>query len=346
MRHEEFYTFPAVRGIQGAREYYVTMCSLRVLPRLFDNDVSSSERAQRRLNKTRIPVIKDYILNNIRNYVLPPIIASIDGPSRFVPLGDEPDLYKVGTLEVGHPCRFFVNDGQHRLEAIKSVMEQAPDLAFESIVCVFYVDTGLPRRQQLFSDLNRYSIRSTRSLAIFYDRRDPKAEVARQTARQVRLFNGKIDVERDSLPRRSPHLFTLNALYNATSRLLAGHASEPIATQVALAVEYWNGVCASVDEWMAVLRGELSPIELRAQFVHGHAVTLMALGYVGRTLMEVFPRDWVEWLSRLRNIDWRRDAAPWVGRTIVDGRIIMSDQGVLLTARELARALGVPLSTI
>lgn len=29
------YVFPAIRGIQARREYYVSMCPLRLIPRLF-----------------------------------------------------------------------------------------------------------------------------------------------------------------------------------------------------------------------------------------------------------------------------------------------------------------------
>ncbi len=44
------YIFPAIRGIQAGREYYVSMCPLRVIPRifLFDEDELKPElRAQR-----------------------------------------------------------------------------------------------------------------------------------------------------------------------------------------------------------------------------------------------------------------------------------------------------------
>ena len=54
------YNFPALRGIQAGREYYVSMCPLRLIPRifLFDEDELRPElRAQRILNKARVPEI-------------------------------------------------------------------------------------------------------------------------------------------------------------------------------------------------------------------------------------------------------------------------------------------------
>ena len=51
------YVFPAIRGIQAGREYYVSMCPLRLIPKLFlfDEELTPELRAQRTLNKARVP---------------------------------------------------------------------------------------------------------------------------------------------------------------------------------------------------------------------------------------------------------------------------------------------------
>ena len=54
--------FPALRGVQAGREYYITMWTLRTLRQIsiFDEDELPPElRAQRVLNKARIPEIAD-----------------------------------------------------------------------------------------------------------------------------------------------------------------------------------------------------------------------------------------------------------------------------------------------
>ena len=66
------YEFPAIRGVQAKREYYVSMCPLRIIPKLFSAESSlpvsePHRRAQRVLNKARIPAIRDYILNNLND---------------------------------------------------------------------------------------------------------------------------------------------------------------------------------------------------------------------------------------------------------------------------------------
>ena len=48
------YHFPAIRGVQAGREYYVSMCPLRVIPKIFlfnEEEVVPELRAQRVLNK-------------------------------------------------------------------------------------------------------------------------------------------------------------------------------------------------------------------------------------------------------------------------------------------------------
>ena len=62
-------SFPAIRGIQAGREYYSTMCPLHLVPKMFsydDEDVPSDLRAQRSLNKGRIPeCVRQVCLLNI-----------------------------------------------------------------------------------------------------------------------------------------------------------------------------------------------------------------------------------------------------------------------------------------
>ena len=58
------YHFPAVKGIQAGREYYISMVPLKLLSRLFPAEeeiIMPEYRAQRRINEARIPEIKKSI---------------------------------------------------------------------------------------------------------------------------------------------------------------------------------------------------------------------------------------------------------------------------------------------
>ena len=129
------YRFPAVKGIQAGREYYISMVPLKLLSRLFPSDdeiVMPEYRAQRRINEARIPEIKRYILENRDTYVFSALSASIDGHFTFTQLVDS----DVGILEVDMDSVFLINDGQHRKAAIEAAMEEDSTLGEETISIV------------------------------------------------------------------------------------------------------------------------------------------------------------------------------------------------------------------
>ena len=92
------YTFPAIRGIQAGREYYITMCPLRLIPKIFlfdEEELSPEIRAQRILNRARVPQISQYIVNNPKDYVFSAITASIDGSVDFESMDKDLSLIHI-----------------------------------------------------------------------------------------------------------------------------------------------------------------------------------------------------------------------------------------------------------
>jgi DNA sulfur modification protein DndB len=81
------YTFPALRGTQASREYYVVMCPLKLLPQLFqfnETTVPQELRTQRMLNQARVLEMARYILNHRADYVFSAATAAIDGEVKSV----------------------------------------------------------------------------------------------------------------------------------------------------------------------------------------------------------------------------------------------------------------------
>src|ERR1700753_2772981 len=118
---EAFYRFAAVRGIQAEREYYTIMCPLKIIPKIFsftEVDSPAKLRAQRTLNKARIPQITDYLVKNPHAYIFSAITASIDGDVDFQPEGNKGYKRSVGILTISRNASFIINDGQHRGAAI------------------------------------------------------------------------------------------------------------------------------------------------------------------------------------------------------------------------------------
>lgn len=337
-------TFPVIRGLQARREYYVAMWTLRMLRQIsiFDEDELPPElRAQRVLNKTRIPEISNYILDNPEDYIFSALTVSIDSDVIFEPL---PGQEKLGILKVPMEARFIINDGQHRRAAIIEALNQRPELAHETIAVVFFLDIGLDRCQQMFADLNRYAIRPSRSLGLLYDHRNDKAGLAKLVIMKSEFFRDIVDMEKSSLAKRSRKLFTLSAFYNACADLLQGVATGDLVQDADLARKYWEIVAEYFPMWGQVCEGRLPSSEVREGYIHSHGIALQALGKAGNTLLQNYPKDWRKRLEGLQKIDWSRSNAKlWEGRALIGGKVSKVTTNVILTTNVIKNALSLPL---
>ncbi|BBA98118.1 putative DNA sulfur modification protein DndB [Actinacidiphila reveromycinica] len=342
------YTFPAIRGIQAGREYYVSMCPLRLIPKIFifdEDELSPELRAQRILNKGRLPTLTKYILDNPGDYVFSALTASVDGDVEFDHLGSDGNAFRTGQLRIPMDSRFLINDGQHRRAAIEHALKENPDIGNETIAVVFFHDEGLARSQQMFADLNRHAVRPARSIGVLYDHRDSEAQVARALASQCKVFKGYVEMEKSTLSARSRMMFTLSALYYGTQSLLQGLEIEA-DTSAKLAQDYWEHIDTTLPEWEMVRKRELSAPEMRRDFIHSHGIALHALGRIGNSLFRksTAPSKWKRKLSPLKTVDWTRSNPDWEGRAIVGGRVSKSHQNVALTVNYLRNHLRLGLS--
>ena len=342
------YVFPAIRGIQAHREYYVSMCPMRLLPKLFqfdEEELAPQLRAQRHLNKSRLPELSRYITENTDNYVFSAITVSIDADVAFEEISEDMVTSRVGLLRIPMSARFIINDGQHRRAAIDLALREKPELGDETIAVVFFMDKGLERCQQMFADLNRYAIRPSKSLGVLYDYRDETAQLVKTLIASSDIFRDVVELEKTSLAPRSRRLFTLSAIYNATSELLADGVELSPDEAAQLALEFWETVAGHMDEWERVRRGDLSAGEVRADFIHTHSVVLQALARAGRALVQRYPKQWQKKLHRLKGLDWRRaNSSLWEGRALVGGQLAKAHQNVVLTANAIKTHLGHALS--
>ncbi len=337
-------TFPVIRGLQAQREYYVAMWSLRTLCQIsiFNEDELPPElRAQRILNRARIPEIAGYILDNPADYVFSALTVSIDSQVSFQPLPGQDEL---GALTVPMDAKFIINDGQHRRAAIIEALKQRPELAHETIAVVFFLDIGLERCQQMFADLNRYAIRPSRSIGLLYDHRNDKARLAKMVVLKSPLFRDIVDMEKSSLAARSRKLFTLSAMFNACADLVQGLADGNLEKDADLAREFWHELAKHFPAWAQVQAGRQPASEIREGFVHGHGIALQALGKAGNALLQADRKGWRTRLARITKIDWSRtNTSLWEGRAMIGGRISKMTNSVILTTNVIKEALGLPL---
>lgn len=315
------FIFPAVKGIQATREYYTSMVPLGIIPQLFhftDENLPPESRSQRTLNTSRIPEMCNYILDNLGSYVFSSLTVSVDGSLEFAPINEENPT--IGHLRIPMDARFLINDGQHRQAAIAEAIKKNPALKKEHISVVFYKDEGLQRSQQMFSDLNRYAIRPTRSINILYNSREEDSIIAKKVVDSVPVFMGLTEKEKTAISNRSIALFTLSAISTATTELLKDIAMS-LEEKTDLAINFWNSVANYIPEWNEVKKGHMKSSELRKNYVCSLSITLVAIGAAGNELLRTSQDAWQQKLKKLSSINWQKNNPLWEGLIFVNGKV-------------------------
>jgi DNA sulfur modification protein DndB len=338
----------------GGRQYFTISLSLAEVPRFFrfnDWEQCTPElRAQRILNKTRVPDIAKYILDNEDSYLFSSITASYSSDVKFVPAGEGAD---IGTLEMElENLELVINDGQHRSAGIAAAVKENPALGKDKISVLLFPMENLERVQQMFTDLNRYAHKTSKSLDVLYDHRDNLSALTMDVSEGVEAFRGLVDKEKITIPMRSPKLFTLSTLYDANEELLGGdvekRGGKGYDQKVELATQFWTALSKVITDWGKVKSGELKAPELRQEKINTHAVVMRALGGAGRALIDEHPDDWMSRLGPLGEVDWRKSVGSkvnpaWDNVCITAGSVVSNRQARVQTLAVLKRVLGLPI---
>ncbi|MDD0841179.1 DNA sulfur modification protein DndB [Pseudomonas sp. Gutcm_11s] len=343
------HTFPCVRGMQAGRPCYIAMCPMRLVPRIFvfnEENVPADLRAQRKLNLARVPEIASYLVENKADYTLSAITASVNASVQFDPFSDTGSGQNIGTLSIPMDAQILINDGQHRRAAIEQAIQDNPELGYDNIPVLFFIDEGLQRSQQMFADLNKHAVRPSDSISTLYDHRDHISDLARYLVKSVDVFSRMTELEKSSLSHRSSKLFTLSAIKNASKTLLKKGKHDHVAlNEKELSAAYWSAIASHMPDWLRAKNKDLSTADLRDNYIHAHGVMLQAMGIVGADLIIRQESEWTQILKNIRNIDWSRSNSEWEGRAMVHGRISKATTNVALTANLIKQKLGIPLST-
>jgi DNA sulfur modification protein DndB len=325
------------------------MCPLRIVPKIFvfdEAEVPPELRAQRTLNRARIPEIAKYLLKNSDSYVLSALTASVDAKVTFVPSAKDGPMSSLGTINIPMESKILINDGQHRRAAIEEAVKHNQMLGHDNIPVLFFVDEGLIRSQQMFADLNKHAVRPNASLGTLYDQRDSTARLAVTLATKCNTFIGLTEMEKSAISNRSTKLFTLSSIKLA-SRVLLNLAKNASVSpeQEKLAITFWHEIGKSIPDWQLARKGDVSAAKLREETVHAHSLALQAIGHLGAQLLSETPSNWKKKLAELNSVDWSRgNKGLWEGRALTLGRLSKSNASVMATSAVLKQHLKLRLN--
>lgn len=339
----------AIRGKMGARDFYCVMFPLGLVPRYFKfrdwSEMPPEQRAQRKLSDKRVPEIARYILEHEDDWVFSSLTASFNVDPEFIESEIDPN---IGVLRMPLEADFLINDGQHRKAAIEQALKENRTLDKQSISVVMFPEEDLETNQQIFSDLNRTVHKTSRSLDILYDHRDPMNRIAIAVADAVPVFKGRVEKDRVSVAQRSTKFAALSALYDANVALLGKLKEENADSELEAeledrAIHFWITVTENIPQWSEVLTGELKPAEVRAEYINAHSVAFWALGAAGKVLIEKYPDEesWKARLGHLAEVDWRKTNPEWQGICMLGSDIITRRQTREATSKYIQWKLGV-----
>ncbi|MCA3051603.1 MAG: DNA sulfur modification protein DndB [Burkholderiales bacterium] len=342
-----FVHVPAMRGKIGARTYYACLMPMSAIPNLFKftdwAGFTPEDREQRVLNEKRVPELRDYINDNEDDYLFSSITASYKSQPTFDPVPNGAGLDgSLGILKLKLGDELIINDGQHRCAGIVEALKQNPAIGDHTISVLLFPWESKDRVQQMFSDLNRFVTKTSKSLDILYDKRDVISAATLASLEQVPVFKDLTDKDAISLKAKSAKLFTLAALYDANRELLKGREDDEILSNVKILTEYWKVVAQNMPDWVAVQAHHKEAGELRAEKIASHSTVLRALGGLGQELMK--DDTWQERLTGLQNIDWSKKNKDWENVCIVANSVVSNRQARAATKAYVKGKLGMPLT--
>ena len=341
-----WFEFVAMQGIQARNAFFVIMVPLKFVPKFFkfdDNSLPPSLIAQRTLNKSRIPQISRYITENPKEYILSSLCACVDGEVKFEPSEISNNM---GKLKISMDATVLINDGQHRRAAIEEAIKVNPHLGEETISVVLYADQGLKRSQQMFADLNMHAVKPAQSIKLLFNHRDEQTHITKSVIEAIPLFSEFTDFEKSSISNRSTKIFTFSSIHQATKELLS-YKNNKLNTQesIQIASQFWQEVIQYIPGWLDLQEGKTSSFHLRQNYIHAHGIALQALARVGNMLLQNYPENWQNHLSKLIHVEWsRNNLAIWDGRALVAGKINKSRNNLVLVTNYIQKVLGLPLS--
>ena len=116
----------------------------------------------------------------------------------------------------------------------------------------------------MFTDLNRHVVKTSKSLDVLFDKRDPVSIATMFALDKVPVFKELTEKVEASLKAKSTKIFTLAAVYDANNDLLKDQDENDVEGNTKRLVEYWTVVAEHMPDWGKVLKGQKLAGEVRS----------------------------------------------------------------------------------
>lgn len=253
--------YPAIRAQMGDWKYYIVRMKMREIAQEVNlahdiyEDNTLSDAVQRTLNERRVnKEIVGYLARREDRFFSSIVVAAMEGEPLWYPVEMDASVVPAifanlrslresfGVLTFGEEPKYYALDGQHRVAAIKLLVngeaELDPPAGFDedllSVVVVLREEHDVPegewmrRYRRLFSSLNRYAKPTDRDTNIIMDEDDLFAILTRRLITDHDFFKApgrerdsfRVQTEKKNLKKNAPQFTTLQSLYAFNEILL------------------------------------------------------------------------------------------------------------------------------
>ena len=256
--------YPAMKASMGRWHYFILKMTMRELAEsvkfaadIYD-DRTLDEAIQRVLNESRVKrEIITYLVGQPDRFFASVVVAALQGNPQWYPVSIEDDerfaVFRgdarlndtFGVLSFDGTQDYYALDGQHRLAAIKALVDSNSDVAVDaptgfkdeeiSVIVVVPAEAEtheqfMERYRRLFGHLNRYAKVMDQVTNIIMDEDDAVAIITRRLVTDHEFFRApgkhkdsiRIKTKKGkNLKVADPYFTSLEALYDINIRLLS-----------------------------------------------------------------------------------------------------------------------------
>ena len=266
---------PAHRFRQGGRNVYYFALDLETLDGLLPQRVEDSvvREANRRLTPSHARSIQRY-LDEKDDWLLGALLLGIAPDAiDFSPYDGDSSLENFGEMRIRtnrvNTMRIF--DGQHRRRAIQELLAELSGLDDDrssrklaalrkaSMTIVLYGESDIKTLRQMFVDASKTK-RIEGNTVTRFDQRDAFNSAAVWLAENSQVLRERVEMERSTVARASPHLLAVNQLAAILKSLKVGYGGRVSRHLNESCLQDLDGLYRDcrlwADEFMPAARGE------------------------------------------------------------------------------------------
>lgn len=333
------------------------------------NKSNAEELINRPLIRSHVDEIAKYLLET-ENYILPPFIFNSNTPIKVFAFGT--GAVKFGYAVIPTNVELYVTDGQHRLKAVEKAVPEKPELRNDSVTVLVVQEEDIDQIHQDFADCAKNKPIPPALLAVF-DVTNVLARLTRQIAKELVIFENRIDKISKTVGKDPSYLFTMNQLRAGMAELLFGSSRKEVIesrsnqqkseyrTLLEKAKTFYMGFAQTNDAWKQLLQPVSKTVNLdlhslRQERIDFNTVGFQIINRVGHLIFfgkEFSDEQRITLIHALASLDYRRNSGVWDNSVVMDdgsgnkkilAQIAAVDKGFKVAVKEVEQKTGIKLN--